>query len=198
MKHREVEIVQELLHRFQPKRVLEWGAGYGTVFFTEGYPALERWVSVEHDREWAEEIRALNKDGRVEIIHVRANDPVLTDRFQDGTYHNFKDYIEFPVQFKPFDLVLVDGRARTECVKKGREFLDRDGILILHDANRRFYRPFSRNYADHCLFQDHRTLDGGLWIASTDRSIKDLLDYPRHRRVWEIYEKCGKWLGADL
>ena len=32
-----------------------------------------------------------------------------------------KDNIEFPVQFQPFDLVLVDGRARTECMQKGRD-----------------------------------------------------------------------------
>lgn len=198
MRPREVEIIQELLERAQPQRVLEWGAGYGTIFFAEGSASLEHWVSLEHDGVWAREIGALNKDSRVEIVHVKANDPVLTDRFRDGTYHNFKDYIEYPERLKPFDLVLVDGRARTDCMERARNYLKEDGILILHDANRSWYRTYPRHYADHCLFQDHRTEEGGLWIASLKRPVKDLVDYPRHRKVWRFFEKLGNLLGGDL
>jgi len=33
MKYREIEIIEEILKNLQPQRVLEWGAGYSTLYF---------------------------------------------------------------------------------------------------------------------------------------------------------------------
>ena len=195
MKPREIEVFQDLFQRFQPRRILEWGAGYGTLFFSRICPPFEVWLSIEHHQPWFEKIGALNTDSRVEIVNVKPNDPILTDRFQDGNYRNFKDYIEFPANLDPFDLIIVDGRARMECLKRCRDFLNGRGVVILHDANRRHYRTFPGGFADNCLFQDYRTLEGGLWIASQDRTMEDLIDLGRHRQVWRVYQKFWKWFG---
>ena len=198
MKPREVEIIQSLLERGRPKRILEWGAGYGTIFFSQNCKEFENWVSVEHIGEWAEKIRSMNTDPRVEIVHIEANNPVLTDPGQDGGYDNFKEYIEYPTQLEPFDLIIVDGRARTECLKKSRNLLRGNGIVILHDANRKHYRPFPTGFTDEILFEDYRTLEGGLWIASMDGAIDLLIDVSRHRQVWEVYQKYGRWLNLNV
>ena len=198
MKPREVEIVLELMRRKKPERILEWGAGYGTIFFSREYGEFEHWVSIEHNGEWAARIRDLNTDERVSILHVEANDPVFSDPWQEGGYENFKDYIEHPVQLDQFDLILVDGRARNECLKKSGDLLRENGILVLHDANRRRYRPLPENNADECLFEDYRTLEGGLWIATRNGRVDDLMDIRRHRQVWEVFRKYGKWLEINV
>ena len=136
----------------------------------------------------------MNTDDRVSILHIEANDPELSDPGQEGGYDNFKEYIEYPVQLDRFDLILVDGRARNECLKRSGDLLRGNGILVLHDANRMRYRPLPENNADECLFQDYRTLEGGLWIATRNGRVEDLIDIQRHRQVWEIYRKYGKWL----
>ena len=83
MKPREVEIIMDLLRRLRPRRVLEWGSGYGTLYFTRRYSEFEAWLSIEHSEEWAARIRHLNTDPRVEIVSVE-------------TGEGLSGYVEYP------------------------------------------------------------------------------------------------------
>jgi predicted O-methyltransferase YrrM len=69
----------------------------------------------------------------------------------DGLYAEFADYVSAPLDGR-FDVVLVDGRARTSCLKRVHhdELLNAGGALFLHDAHRpshqealRLYSPWS-------------------------------------------------------
>ena len=62
MKPREVEIVLDLLRQLRPKRILEWGAGYGTLYFTRAYSEFDTWLSIEHLQEWAGKLDGWNPD----------------------------------------------------------------------------------------------------------------------------------------
>lgn len=166
--------------------------------FSEGLSAFEQWVSIEHHQAWVEKIGSLNTDSRVEIVHVKSKDSVLKDSFQDGSYEDFKDYIKYPENRDPFELIIVDGRARTECLKRCRGLLNGKGVVILHDANRKQYQPFPEGFVDNCLFYDYRTLEGGLWIASQDKKIEDLIDIFFHRQVWRFYQKFGEGLNLNI
>jgi hypothetical protein len=91
--------------------------------------------------------------GRLDFIFV----PQLTNRFWqggpllDGLYQQFADYVSVPVEGQ-FDVILVDGRARTSCLKRVHydEMLAPGGVLFLHDAHRpsqleglQLFRPWS-------------------------------------------------------
>ncbi|MCY3737505.1 MAG: hypothetical protein OXG13_13940 [Gemmatimonadaceae bacterium] len=183
MKPREVEIIMDLLWRLRPRRVLEWGSGYGTLYFTRRYSGFDTWLSIEHSEEWAERIRHLNTDPRVEIVSVE-------------TGEGFSGYVDYPSNRGAFDLVLVDGRARTACLARAPLYLSGRGCLILHDAGRGQYHPLPSSYEDNCSFGDYRD-EGGLWIASQERAISDLIDLPRHLSVWKLYRRYGRqinWL----
>ena len=183
MKPREVEIVLDLLGRLRPRRVLEWGCGYGTLYFTRRYTGFEAWLSIEHSEEWAGRIRRLNTDPRVEIVSVE-------------TGEGFSGYVDSPSNRGTFDLVLVDGRARTACLARAPRYLSGRGCLILHDAGRGQYHPLPSCYRDSRLFGDYRD-EGGLWVASQDRAIPELIDLPRHLSVWKLYRRFGRqinWL----
>lgn len=67
----------------------------------------------------------------------------------DGLYQEFPDYVTAPLRGQ-FDVVLVDGRARTSCVKRARhdDLLAPGGTLFIHDAHRPSY---------HEAFQEFRT-----------------------------------------
>ncbi len=46
----------------------------------------------------------------------------------------------FPIELKKtFKIVIVDGRARIYCLKVGWQLLDNNGVMILHDAQRKQY-----------------------------------------------------------
>ena len=55
----------------------------------------------------------------------------------DGLYEEFADYVSAPLEGR-FDVVLVDGRARTSCLKRVHHdhLLAPGGVLFLHDADR--------------------------------------------------------------
>ena len=183
MKPREVEVILDLLSHLHPRRVLEWGAGYGTVYFTRQYREFDYWISMEHTCEWAERIGQLNRDPRVRIIQT-TKDP------------EFEEYANYPARFGPFDFILVDGRARVSCLTKAVDYLSDRGCLVLHDAGRTHYHPLPSGFRDTHFFEDYRT-DGGLWVASLRWPISDLIDLPRHLSVWRFYQRAGRqinWL----
>lgn len=196
MKPREVEIVLDLLAKLRPRRVLEWGAGSGTLYFTRACSGFDTWLSIEHVEHWAEKLNDMIDDPRVEVVHVEAADPGLPDgkpvhHGQDGSYGEFREYVEYPATREAFDLILVDGRARSACLERGLSYLNGRGVLVLHDACRAQYHPLPAGFADSLLFRDYRT-EGGLWIASQDKAVAELIDLPRHLPVWGFYRRFGR------
>ena len=196
MKPREIEIVLDLLAKLRPRRVLEWGAGSGTLYFTRAYSEFETWTSIEHVEHWAEKLNGMIKDPRVEIVHVEAGDPgppagESVSCSPDGTYAEFKEYVEYPATLAAFDLILVDGRARSACLQRAPACLNGRGVLVLHDACRAQYHPLPAGFADSILFQDYRT-EGGLWVASEDKAVAELIDLAHHLPVWRFYRRFGR------
>jgi hypothetical protein len=93
-------------------RVFEWGSGASTTWFSAAGCIV---VSCEHDPEWA---------GR---------NPGVTYRpLEDG-------YVEEIARHEPFDLVLIDGRRRVECMRAAHQHLTPEGVIVLDDSDRPRY-----------------------------------------------------------
>jgi hypothetical protein len=69
----------------------------------------------------------------------------------DGLYIQFADYVSVPLEGQ-FDVIVVDGRARTSCLKRVHHegLLAPGGVLFVHDAHRhpqqeglQLFRPWS-------------------------------------------------------
>jgi predicted O-methyltransferase YrrM len=140
------------LHLVAPRRVLEWGAGGSTAFFLASAPSIERLVSIEHDRVWADKVRESLRDARAEVNHVPPDAPLGAAEAKDRkkvqawdarAEHDpaiMKSYVALPRTLGiAFDLVLVDGRARRFCLPEGYDLLRPGGLLVLHDAQRTDY-----------------------------------------------------------
>jgi hypothetical protein len=80
-------------------------------------------VSGEHDRYWAKSISTrLKKSG---TIHVRRD---KTEYIQEITRNGF------------FDLIVLDGMYRDECVLPSLAFLKKSGVIVWDDTDRQEYR----------------------------------------------------------
>lgn len=191
MKYREIRVMEDLLAGLRPARVLEWGAGYGTLHFARTLAPGGRWISIEHDAAWAERIRGEAPSG-VEIHSVPAGREPWLPENGDGTYADFVEYVEYPARFAPYDFILVDGRAREACLRRARELLAPGGVVVLHDSNRHFLRAAWDLYPRQLLFQDYRRYSGGIWIGSLERDPASLFDLSRHRRIWRLYNLLGR------
>jgi len=194
MRYREIEIVEEILKNLQPKKCLELGAGYSTLSFPEFLGESAKWISIEHERHWFKKIKDMNRRSNVEIFHIPPNRFPWTDEHKDGDYSDLKDYVEFPSKFGEFDFILVDGRARNDCLIKAYELIKSDGVVVLHDANREYYHEPFKLYKHQILLKDYRKDPGGLWIGSKGREIMDVLDVDKHLKYWRETCVFGKVL----
>lgn len=192
MKYREHEIIEEILLKLKPRRCLEWGAGYSTTWFPNLLTKDSTWITIEHEKEWATKIQNKNKNSNVKIIHKPPNHSPWTDENQDGSYSDLKDYVDYPSKQGEFDFILVDGRARTDCLRMAHELITDKGIVILHDSNRRYYHEIFGLYKYQVLFKDYREGGGGVWVASKGAEIDTVLNVDMHRHLWRVYNIIGR------
>jgi hypothetical protein len=129
-------------------RVFEYGSGASTLYWLS---LGARVVSVEHDRAWHAIIRArLPAGAPVDFRQVDADD-VPTDATVDAAdpaaYRSgqvlhvgmrFERYVRQIDAFPDasFDLVVIDGRARTSCIAHSVAKVKPGGLLVLDDADR--------------------------------------------------------------
>lgn len=191
-RYREIEIIEDVLKSVRPTKCLEWGCGYGTLYFSKCLNKTATWISVEHDKAWAARMQEMNRDPRVRINHVPADRFPWSDPYRDGAYSDLKEYVDFPTRFGPFEFILVDGRARRDCLLKAHQLIREEGVVILHDANRTHYHEPFHLFKHQALFVDWRTRSGGIWIGSRGVEVGDFLDLRKHRGLYRLYNRFGK------
>ncbi|MCU7513958.1 MAG: glycosyltransferase [Ignavibacteria bacterium] len=139
----EITAITIVLRSFEkPIHVLEWGSGNSTIYYSLMFENRNKWLSIEHDREWAErnkeEIRKLSLDN-TEVAFIKTNLSYIEGK-DDGDIDTFFDYVKYPAKLKlNYDVIFVDGRARVLCMEEGWKMLKPDGVMILHDAQRKEY-----------------------------------------------------------
>jgi hypothetical protein len=186
MKYKEIFIIEELLKFLCPQNCLEWGTGYSTLYFPK-YLKDVSWLAIEHDPDWANNIKALNEHENVKIIHVPPNQYPWTDSNNDGSYQDLINYIETPSNYGGYDFILIDGRARKECLIRSSTMLNNNAIVVLHDANRIYYtEPFAM-YKYSLLLRDHNVNRGGLWIGSNGINLPVICN--NLMKIWDLYSK---------
>ena len=162
-------------------KVLEWGSGTSTIYFSK---IVKQFVSIEHNTEWYNRISSQITDN-VEYYYVaphgfkndeeldknvsdllcRANDPVLVDgithwKTRDGfDWHCGIDYIRKPLEleYRDYDVVIVDGRCRTMCAYIAKYLIKDGGYLIFDDFKSRTYY--------HGILKYYEVVDGGDTLA---------------------------------
>lgn len=118
-------IIDVLQHRLtNDLRVFEFGSGSSTLFFAE---RARHVTSVEHDPSWIERLSGL-APANVELIH-RPNDA-------DATYCRAIDDAG-----EAFDVVLIDGRDRFNCMRRAVARVGTAGVIIFDDSQSDRYSP---------------------------------------------------------
>lgn len=190
MEYFEIEAISFLLARLKPLKVLEWGSGQSTLFFSQFIDENSEWHAIEHVEDWALKISLTNTNTNVKIHHVPANNPKFdNNQISGASYDDFKNYLELPSDLGPFDLIIVDGRARVSCLEKASTYLSPNGLIILHDANRKRYWSATRSFT-HQMFLLSTTLDGGgLWLGSNSLDVKFYFYLANFSQLLNYYRK---------
>jgi len=150
-------------------KVFEYGAGYSTLYFNA---TVTECNSVEHDKKWIEKL--YERNDKVNVKHLEqwsAYDPAIkayvddfkalkfnhprTTSFEHDMYHglineNFDAYacevFSKPVGY--YDIIVVDGMARSMCAYMASKAVKDDGFIIFDNAERHYYNDVEQYLVD--------------------------------------------------
>jgi protein-L-isoaspartate O-methyltransferase len=102
----------------QSMNIFEYGSGYSTLYLSDKVGSI---TSIEFDKTWFEKMKENLKDKDHCKLIYRPDQ---------------KQYIEAIGEFgdKRFDIIIVDGRDRTDCIKHVLPFLGDGGVVLLDDS----------------------------------------------------------------
>lgn len=103
-------------------RVFEFGCGNSTLWWAKHVKAVH---SVEHEQAWYDTI-SKKMPPHVTLTHVPLE--------YDGAYCRQVQ------KAGPWNIVVVDGRDRVNCVKQSLDVLTPDGVIVLDNSDRAEYR----------------------------------------------------------
>jgi len=104
--------------------IFEYGGGSSTLYYSS---KVKKVFSVESNQSWFEKLNAQVSENVFLIF---------TEKDIDGKYCRSIHQIEMQ-----FDVVVVDGKDRVNCMREGFMKLNDNGVLILDDSNRPDYTP---------------------------------------------------------
>lgn len=103
-------------------RILEFGSGDSTIWFGARVGSI---TVIEHDADWAARIP------RHEHIQVNVI-PCAGSWYEDDASHAYSRGADSTA---PFDIVLVDGMARTQCAIRAPSLIRPGGLIVLDDID---------------------------------------------------------------
>lgn len=128
-----------LSHLRKKHKVLEYGSGESTLEISNRVSEV---VSIEHDHTWYKKLLEKKPDN-VTLLFKQPSMGYI-EGLNDGTYDQFKHYITAPLEYAPFDIILIDGRARVECAKLCKELGHEETNVFIHDFHREEYKEANK------------------------------------------------------
>jgi hypothetical protein len=117
-------------------RVFEYGGGGSTLWLED----LGASVTVaEHNKEWHDQLaEVLSADTRL-LLRPSQESGVITSAVEPGYFDSYAAAIDGESDAS-LDMVIVDGRARVDCVRHAIPKVKPGGLLLLDDTDRPRYR----------------------------------------------------------
>ena len=137
------EVDAALAARDGKARVFEYGSGASSVWLGRRAGEVH---SVEHHGDFVEFLRpALAEVPTVHLRHVEAPQRGEHARIQSQRHgHQGLDFADYVASIDevggPFDVIVVDGRARAACLRQAIPHLAPDGLIVFDNSNRPRYQ----------------------------------------------------------
>lgn len=116
--------VEKFLAKTANARVFEYGAGASSVWLAKRAKTV---ISVEHHVEWHRQIlRILQPFENADLWQRNLDSAAYVDAIEEAG--------------GPFDLIVIDGRRRIDCLRRAVAHLSANGVILFDDSGRRRYR----------------------------------------------------------
>ena len=98
-----------------------YGSGNSTLYYAA---RVKHVYTIEHDKDWYE--------------RVKSTLPKNTSLYHSQLSGQYEKSIELPGI--KFDVIIVDGRRRNNCLKEAVNYIKENGIIVLDDSERESYK----------------------------------------------------------
>lgn len=142
-----IEYLQTYIEkREHPISVFEWGSGASTVWLAK---RVENVITIEHDAKWHSIIEPFLTDWPNIVSVLKEPDQLLVDEKYSSLKIpgvNFKSYVTAITEYSTkFDIIVIDGRARSACLQVGLPYLKKGGLIVFDNSNRPEYQQAIRH-----------------------------------------------------
>lgn len=172
-----VRFLKKYLHK--EMNGLEFGSGISTLFTA---PKVKHLISIEHNKEWFDKISKRFESEGISNIDYRLilqNDenshletPIKME--SDLNFNVRRDYFNYymtvdSIPDNSLDFVLVDGRARPECLYYALPKMKKNGIVILDNSEREHYKIVFEFMNKYPMYTTTNGLtDTSFWFLNND------------------------------
>lgn len=131
-----------LAARAEPARAFEWGSGASTLWLAKRVGSI---TTVEHHRGFATHIAPTLAEHpnitSLVVEPVETPSPKVPSAKEGHKGLDFADYVAAIEGVEgPFDLIVIDGRAREACLRAALPHLADDGLIVFDNTRRKRYR----------------------------------------------------------
>lgn len=136
-----MSLVDQFLTNRPGARVFEWGSGASTMWLEKRAAQV---ISVEYDSEWAKMMRPMigSSTTLLEVPATPSPTPEVPSQMWGHKDLDYRDYVAAIDHVDgEFDLIVIDGRARSACLVHAMQRLSPDGLIVFDNTNRERYRP---------------------------------------------------------
>ena len=172
--YKATEWLEKTIGDGQIKTVFEYGSGESTLFFQE---SVDRVVTVEHNENWYLRTKVRINPQIVKLICAPPLEllegEVVPPQYGSAASSrlNFCDYVEsINANDERYDLVVVDGRARSGCIAAAIPHIRPSGFLMLDNSSRGRYQEAIKvhlsAFKTKHVFSGHGPIEIGKWSAT--------------------------------
>lgn len=137
-----LESIDFIFERINNKSIVfEYGSGSSTFWFSK---IASKVYSVDHDQDWVNQVNSLISSQDISNINLALSNCEMryileNDSETEEQYVNYSKMIK-NTGISLFDVILIDGVARSLCIKESIPHLKKGGMLIFDNAERPAYQ----------------------------------------------------------
>jgi predicted O-methyltransferase YrrM len=137
--YKAAEYLDSYLSKLNKKNVFEWGSGASTIWLASKADSV---TSIEHNSGWhslLSESKPINVTVKL-IEPSKSKTPKIASSKKGFFNLDFDSYVtSIRLSDRKFDLIVVDGRARLDCIEESAKHLKAGGIIFLDNSQRHRY-----------------------------------------------------------
>ncbi|GHA62689.1 hypothetical protein GCM10008927_30150 [Amylibacter ulvae] len=148
-----IDEVEKFLKSHPHSNVFEYGSGASTVWLSKRCGNV---TSVEHHKNWHKMlIKRPDISDNINLVLREAKKVSLTNGIYSQKPGNknmdFSDYVKEITKYEnKFDLVIIDGRARDDCLKIALACLNPGALIVFDNSRRKRYQKRLNAISGRC------------------------------------------------